>query len=252
MRNDITIDGVPCETIDQFSLDRYSITIAQAQPADSGFYYARVSAEPFGHHTSEYTSLPTHDQIIGDYVDWESEIAIDLMESGQKLPAMETHRATINIYQIDMDRDEKRVCFMSLAHLETLTGAKEPDSADYEIAYTGYISKTESLEDIYRRLNIDHPTDYRTRSLSVSDVVEVHNSDTIRDGCYFCDSFGFAPVQFSPEKVTVSQHYNLQCRQSRPLTIREQMAQAMGRSTTAPDKGREPAQKEQDSLSLDK
>jgi len=33
----------------------------------------------------------------------------------------------------------------------------------------------ETLEDIYRRFNIDHPEDFRGHSLSVSDVVVLHD-----------------------------------------------------------------------------
>ena len=51
---------------------------------------------------------------------------------------------------------------------------------------------------------------------------------------------------------TLDLNENVASSPSQPLTMREQMAQAMCRSTTAPDKSREPAQKEQDSLSLDK
>lgn len=59
-------------------------------------------------------------------------------------------------------------------------------------------------------LNIDHPEDYRGRSLSVSDVVEVYESDAIPQGFYFCDSFGFKQVTFHPEKCGISERMNEQ------------------------------------------
>ena len=38
------------------------------------------------------------------------------------------------------------------------------------------------------RFNIDYPADYKGRSLSVSDVVEIRESDTLNPGFYFVDS----------------------------------------------------------------
>lgn len=53
-----------------------------------------------------------------------------------------------------------------------------------------------SLETIYEKFNIDHPADYKGRSLSVSDVVEIRESDTLNPGFYFVDSIGFKSISF--------------------------------------------------------
>ena len=42
---------------------------------------------------------------------------------------------------------------------------------------------------IYTRFNIDRPEDFTGRSLSVSDVIVVHQEG--QDIAYYCDSFGF-------------------------------------------------------------
>lgn len=47
----------------------------------------------------------------------------------------------------------------------------------------------ETLEDIYRRFNIDHPEDFKGHSLSVSDVVVLHGNGA--DTAYYVDSIGF-------------------------------------------------------------
>ena len=47
--------------------------------------------------------------------------------------------------------------------------------------------------------NLEHPEDYRGRSLSVSDVVEVVEAEAVKPGFYFCDSVGFESVSFDPE-----------------------------------------------------
>lgn len=53
-----------------------------------------------------------------------------------------------------------------------------------------------SLENIYQKFNVDHPADYKGRSLSVSDVVEIRESDTLNPGFYFVDSIGFKSISF--------------------------------------------------------
>ncbi|MBR3293777.1 MAG: DNA primase, partial [Oscillospiraceae bacterium] len=52
------------------------------------------------------------------------------------------------------------------------------------------------LERLYEIFNLNHPKDYRGRSLSMSDVVELYD-DTSRK-YYYCDETGFAPTGFSP------------------------------------------------------
>jgi hypothetical protein len=43
------------------------------------------------------------------------------------------------------------------------------------------------------------PADYRGRSLSVSDVVEIVEAENVKPGFYFCDSIGFKEVPFEPD-----------------------------------------------------
>ena len=65
------------------------------------------------------------------------------------------------------------------------------ETEEYEgecFAYYEYI-EGETLEDIYRRFNIDHPEDFRGHSLSVSDVVVLHENGA--DTTYYVDSIGF-------------------------------------------------------------
>lgn len=48
------------------------------------------------------------------------------------------------------------------------------------------------LESLYERFNLQHPDDFRGHSLSVSDVIVLHEDG--RDQAYFVDSFGFQQV----------------------------------------------------------
>ena len=100
-----------------------------------------------------------------------------------------------SIYQINTDRDNNRVCFLGLDTLERFQHSKEVDPALYDRIYDGKLDCS-SLETIYEKFNIDHPADYKGRSLSVSDVVEIRESDTLNPGFYFVDSIGFKSISF--------------------------------------------------------
>ena len=114
-----------------------------------------------------------------------------------------------SIYQINTDRDNNRVCFLGLDTLERFQHSKEVDPVLYDRVYDGKLDCS-SLETIYEKFNIDHPADYKGRSLSVSDVVEIRGSDTLNPGFYFVDSVGFKTIFFDkslckePEKATVN------------------------------------------------
>lgn len=61
---------------------------------------------------------------------------------------------------------------------------------EYEPVYTGRIeprpSVSETLEAIFEMFNIDHPEDYKGRSMSTSDLVSLEGV-----GTFFCDSIGW-------------------------------------------------------------
>ena len=100
-----------------------------------------------------------------------------------------------SIYQINTDRDNNRVCFLGLDTLERFQHSKEVDPVLYDRVYDGKLD-CNSLETIYEKFNIDHPADYKGRSFSVSDVVEIRESDTLNPGFYFVDSIGFKSIPF--------------------------------------------------------
>ena len=100
-----------------------------------------------------------------------------------------------SIYQINMDRDSDNVCFFGTDTLEKIQHSKEVNAAIYDRVYDGKLD-CQSLDAIYEKFNIDYPTDYIGRSLSVSDVVEIKESDAIDPGFYFVDSIGFKAIPF--------------------------------------------------------
>ena len=105
----------------------------------------------------------------------------------------------ITIYQIDMERDKDRVCFLAHESLAKFQGSAEINGAIYDKVFSGEV-ECKSLEDVYRMFNLDHPENYKGRSLSVSDVVEVESGE-VEKGFYYCDSFGFKPVSFEPANI---------------------------------------------------
>ena len=66
------------------------------------------------------------------------------------------------------------------------------DKANYELVYSAALTPGTSLEDIYTRFNIDHPKDFKGHSLSVSDVVVLHQNG--QDTAHYVDSFGYKQV----------------------------------------------------------
>ncbi len=112
----------------------------------------------------------------------------------------------IRIYQVNTDRDPERLAFMGSDFLMKKQGGMNLDSSIYDSVFEGTV-ECRSLEDVYAVFNRNHPTGYKARSLSVSDVVEVVDADKVKAGFYFCDSFGFQEVSFEPEKAQKSERF---------------------------------------------
>ena len=106
----------------------------------------------------------------------------------------------IKIYQINTDRDDRNCAFMDLEYLKRALGQDAPDAEIYDLVYTGKVDDR-SLEDVFTRFNCDLPENYRGRSLSVSDVVEVVGDAEVEPGFYFCDRIGFQKVEFDASRA---------------------------------------------------
>lgn len=113
----------------------------------------------------------------------------------------------IRIYQINSERDVNRMMFMAHDRLEKFQGSAEVDSKIYDKIYDADV-ECNSLEGVYTMFNMERPADFKGHSLSVSDVVEVYESDTVQKGFYFCDSFGFKEISFDPNECEVSERAN--------------------------------------------
>lgn len=95
----------------------------------------------------------------------------------------------IKIFQINMDRDKKKVKFMPYKFV------KRVDFSIYDEIWCGEVPKEyDHIEGIFEVFNLYHPNDFHGHSLSVSDIVQVVNSDNIESGYYYCDMLGWKKV----------------------------------------------------------
>lgn len=108
----------------------------------------------------------------------------------------------VRIYQIVPELDEKHLMFRNLQTVIDKSNGKIPADI-YACVYEGEL-EAKSLEDVFCVLNCAFPKDYRARSLSVSDIVEVINSDE-QSSFYFCDSFGFQLFPFDKAAINKNQ-----------------------------------------------
>ena len=66
------------------------------------------------------------------------------------------------------------------------------DRANYELVYTAPLTKDMTLGGIWEKFNIDHPADFKGHSLSVSDIVVLHQNG--ENTAHYVDSIGFQQV----------------------------------------------------------
>ena len=133
----------------------------------------------------------------------------------QEQPEQEAPQSkdTFSIYQIKGGDETRDLRFEPYERL-TATGHRV-DPKNYALVYSAELTPGTSLEDIYTRFNIDHPKDFKGHSLSVSDVVVLHQNG--QDTAHYVDSFGYkdVPEFLQPENYlktaeqTTEQNYNM-------------------------------------------
>ena len=118
----------------------------------------------------------------------------DIAEQAQAVP-----RDTFSIYQLKPGDTTRDYRFEPLDAIRNNGLSVKPEN--YEQVYTAPLTEKDSLESIYTRFNIDHPADFKGHSLSVSDVVVLHQDG--KDTAHYCDRFGFSQVPefLQPERA---------------------------------------------------
>ena len=116
----------------------------------------------------------------------------ELKESEPEKEALLLHgkEDTFGIYQLAHSDTTRDFRFEPYDRLQA-TG-KAVERANYELIYTAPLTAGTSLEDIFTRFNIDHPKDFKGHSLSVSDVVVLHQNG--ENTAHYVDSIGYKEV----------------------------------------------------------
>lgn len=107
-------------------------------------------------------------------------------------PTQETgqDKDTFTIYQLKGGNQTRDYRFEPYDRLQAAGLAVDP--ANYAQIYTAPLESGMNLEGIFERFNLDHPKDFRGHSLSVSDVVVLHQDG--QDTAHYVDSFGYKQV----------------------------------------------------------
>ena len=126
-------------------------------------------------------------------------------QKGTTIEAAEPDKDTFSIYQLKRGDETRDFRFEPYDRLAA--AGRTADRANYDLIYTAELTPGTSLEDIYTRFNIDHPKDFKGHSLSVSDVVVLHQNG--QDTAHYVDSSGYRQVpEFlqPPEKENPLKH----------------------------------------------
>ena len=145
----------------------------------------------------EPPKLSDFDQTLQDYkAQVQAEIAQEAAAAGMTVEEYAAagyeapEQDSFSIYQIKSGDEMRDYRFEPYDRLQA-TG-RSVDRGNYDLVYTAPLDGKTTLEDIYRTFNIDHPADFKGHSLSVSDVVVLHQGG--KDTAHYCDNFGFQQV----------------------------------------------------------
>ena len=114
----------------------------------------------------------------------------DIVEQARSVQGEPTPEDSFSIYQLKGGDETLDYRFEPLDSIHR--NGLSVDPANYELVYTAPLTERDSLESIYTRFNIDRPADFTGHSLSVSDIVVLHQGGT--DTAHYCDRFGFSQV----------------------------------------------------------
>ena len=97
---------------------------------------------------------------------------------------------TFSIYQLKPGDSTRDYRFEPLDSIHRNGLSVKPEN--YEQVYTAPLTAKDNLESIYTRFNVDRPADFTGHSLSVSDIVVLHQDG--KDTAHYCDRAGFSEV----------------------------------------------------------
>ena len=145
----------------------------------------------------EPPKLADFDQSLQDYkAQVQAEIAQEAADAGMTVEEYAAagfeapQQDSFSIYQLRNEDSTRDYRFEPYDRLQA--AGLTVDKANYTEVYAAPLAAGTTLEDIYRTFNVDHPADFKGHSLSVSDVVVLHQNG--QDTAHYCDSVGFQQV----------------------------------------------------------
>ena len=97
---------------------------------------------------------------------------------------------SFSIYQLKGGNETLDYRFEPLDSIHRNGLSVKPEN--YELVYEAPMTEKDNLESIYTRFNVDRPADFTGHSLSVSDIVVLHQGG--KDTAHYCDRTGFSEV----------------------------------------------------------
>lgn len=94
------------------------------------------------------------------------------------------------IYQLKQSSENMDRVFMPLKYLHENHIPVQREK--YALAYQAPLEEGKTLDDLYLKFNLDHPSDYTGHSLSISDVIVLRKDGA--ETAYYVDDMGFAKV----------------------------------------------------------
>ena len=159
---------------------------------------------------SDRKQITEHDGMCGiEKGDWLNERKLQMMQeelsesdSNREAQLLYGNTDKYGIYQLKDDPELDKFRFEGTESLKRMRITKDNFDAvlpeNYKLVYMGELTElqgqtqSETLEAIYTKFNIDHPADYKAHSLSVSDIVVLHEDG--ENSAHFVDSFGFTEL----------------------------------------------------------
>ena len=145
----------------------------------------------------EPPKLADFDQSLQDYkAQVQAEIAQEAAAAGMTVEEYAAagfeapQQGSFSIYQLRNEDSTRVYRFEPYDRLQA--AGRTVDKSNYTEVYTAPLTAGTTLEDIYRTFNVDYPADFKGHSLSVSDVVVLHQNG--QDTAHYCDSVGFQQV----------------------------------------------------------
>lgn len=162
---------------------------------------------------SDRKQIVEHDGMCGiEKGDWLNERKLQMMQeelaesdSNREAQLLYGNTDKYGIYQLKDNPELDKFRFEGTESLKRMGITKDNFDAvlpeNYKLVYMGELgelaelhgqTQLETLEVIYTKFNIDHPADYKAHSLSVSDIVVLHEDG--ENSAHFVDSFGFTEL----------------------------------------------------------